>query len=67
MAEYIVDSSDVDMYGEPVYGERIVRCRDCKYANWRMGECKRHEIYDPPDLPPNGFCAWGEPKEGAND
>lgn len=45
-------------------GEEIVRCRDCKRATIDQGDhdyreplwCSLHRM----DVPPDGFCAWGE-------
>lgn len=64
MAEYIVEA-DCE-YSDELHQviERIVRCKDCKFASPRvfrndtMHECYRlvHEF----NVEPNGFCAWGE-------
>ena len=49
--------------------ERVVRCRDCKHGMGGGGLCALfafplgdgHII--PADVEPDGFCAWGEPRE----
>lgn len=47
--------------------ERIVRCRDCKHADWYgaagvgMFRCAAHGWSGDNS---DGFCAWGERKEG---
>lgn len=62
----------------PVH-ERIVRCRDCKYArimrplDWRTGKpstvieewyCQWHSNAEgASDIEPDGFCAWACRKE----
>lgn len=79
MAEYVVDLNGVEtkeavtgddrfmaLWGLPVH-ERITRCHDCKhsfeegsgylYCGRRPGHCF--------ETGPNGFCAWGVPKEDA--
>ena len=42
----------------------IVRCRDCKHANFDCSVCYREgEIGDDlyyPEITPDGFCSWGE-------
>ena len=50
--------------------ERIVRCRDCRYATDEGYGCKHFSHYEqgasyrwedvPADVEPDGFCAWGE-------
>lgn len=58
--------------------ERIVRCRDCKYAvEHRSKSILGAELVtsicsgpiqgaysEGADVGPDGFCAWGEPREG---
>lgn len=46
--------------------ERIVRCWDCKFSTsmgfqceWFHGDYLTHA-----QVVPEGFCAWGEPREG---
>ena len=46
--------------------ERVVRCRDCKFSTsmgyqceWFHGDYLTHA-----QVVPEGFCAWGEPREG---
>lgn len=54
--------------------ERIVRCRDCKYANEDGDECVYFAAWEPlpggdefrdvyVDVEPNGFCAWAERRQ----
>lgn len=50
--------------------ERVVRCRDCAYAQNGWTSClywshKESAWSRPvmPDVVPDGFCAWGEPRE----
>ena len=43
--------------------ERIVRCRDCRRSFEERGELWCRGIVGPP-IEPEGFCAWGEPREG---
>lgn len=49
--------------------ERIVRCRDCKYAEGDTRCTRFHEAdqygygHYPADICPDGFCAWGEERE----
>ena len=48
--------------------EEIVRCRDCMYITVDQSEhdfrepvwCNFHRM----DVKPDGFCAWGERKDG---
>lgn len=50
--------------------ERIVRCRDCEHGMGDGGLCELfafplgdgHII--PADVEPDGFCAWGEGRNG---
>ena len=58
--------------------ERIVRCRDCKHAmEHRSKSILGSELVtlicsgliqgaysEGADVDPDGFCAWGEPREG---
>lgn len=56
--------------------EEIVRCRDCKHyyeaenyhpnGNYVMRCCKYFDAYND-EVEPDGFCAWGERKEGGDD
>ena len=61
-------------------GEPIVRCKDCRFFEPEFVYEERHEeihcsefMHEPPGcvrfktsgVVPNGFCAWGEPKEDA--
>lgn len=75
MAEYVVYDARDGMYGAKAvsdgelrweYRERVIRCRDCSWMVDAMGvyECQRFSgEYHSCD--PNGFCAWGEPREDA--
>ena len=69
MSEYIYGTDEHE--GHWLTGEEIVRCRDCKHY-------REHEfvlITDVSDVclfwaegvkvAPDGFCAWGERREGA--
>jgi hypothetical protein len=70
MAEYVLD-----FYAEHdgVKCERIVRCRDCRYATDEGYGCKHFSHYEqgasyrwedvPADVEPDGFCRWGERRE----
>ena len=66
MSEYIItcDEETASWIGNDVDSMRpLVRCRDCAYnAKDTDGICYRfdHEHFNQPD----GFCAWGERKEG---
>ena len=50
--------------------ERVVRCRDCE-RSWNDGRtCSFFSDFDdghiiPASVYPDGFCAWGEPREEA--
>lgn len=47
--------------------ERVVRCRDCKHAHQSPladSEKLMCERFDEVFVSPDGFCAWGEPREG---
>ena len=65
MAEYIgwKDPIGDGLYNMGVTDERIVRCRDCKYAAVDHSD---HEYRDPlfcmlhdTDVRPENFCSWG--------
>ena len=45
--------------------ERIVRCRDCKFSTSMGYQCEWfHDDYlTHAQVVPEGFCAWGEPRE----
>ena len=53
--------------------EQIVRCKDCKYLD-RKDYTKTHKIpitgswcnWFADTCEPDGFCAWGERKEGGD-
>ena len=65
MSEYIVTQDWIK--GDEV-GEPIVRCRDCryfdKYPHDEITVCYRFDNEEP-IVEPDGFCAWGERREGA--
>lgn len=50
-------------FGYPIT-EQIVRCRDCRYYSHYQDLCERLKpgmlVLEPDD----GFCAWGERKDG---
>lgn len=77
MAEYVCELTDDypdvpfgsdDYSGTVERGERIVRCRDCKHAitSYRDGlpRCAGPLVMEATLVSPDGFCAWGEPREG---
>ena len=49
--------------------ERVVRCRDCKYAEGDTRCTRFHEAdqdgygHYPANICPDGFCAWGEERD----
>lgn len=54
---------------------QVVRCRDCKHSLLFGTECRHFAAYEPIaggdeyeemtySVKPDGFCAWGEYKEG---
>ena len=74
MAEYVCelipDDSNVpydsdDYSGECIRRERVVRCRDCEHwrrpSNRERSRCTGAMAFVEPT--PDGFCAWGEPRE----
>ena len=78
MSEYIVDMGDISAAPFSVLAtfskvskhaavrEQIVRCKDCKlFRKLESGKglCRRGSIISN-DLDGNGFCSWGEPKDG---
>ena len=74
MAEYVYGPRVESRHGGIVWRvtpcaerrERVVRCRDCAMYDAEDGMCVR----DPEHTGrgwyarPDGFCAWGEPREG---
>lgn len=72
MAEYVVEEPSDHSASWRVH-ERIVRCRDCRYATDEGYGCKHFSHYEqgasyrwedaPADVEPDGFCKWGERKE----
>lgn len=64
MTERIVGTDEHE--GHWYTGEEIVRCRDCKFRC--LNECTRIDEGFKDywfAIEPNGFCAWGERKEGS--
>lgn len=48
---------------------RVVRCRDCVFTEEEGRFCnfftdESGEISIPASVEPDGFCAWGKPREG---
>ena len=78
MAEYVCTTyysePDGKWYPHAYSGvhELVVRCRDCEHAYQRGGGiyCSlflrwgRNDNPVPLPVEPDGFCAWGEPREG---
>lgn len=78
MAEYIVDATGyIEEYeianGAEWAKEEVVRCRDCKHSN-PLSNFHKHlgcyndflNSYEAIPVCDDGFCAWGERKEGGN-
>ena len=76
MAEYIYGEQVIESHkvGGVTYGtvkplgerrERVVRCRGCKHwrrpSNRERSRCTGAMAFVEPT--PDGFCAWGEPRE----
>jgi hypothetical protein len=82
--EYIVPATGprIPHCSEPVIcgplGERVIRCRDCRFFEPEFVYEERHEevhcsefLKEPPGcgrfktsgVVPNGFCMWAEPRE----
>ena len=65
MVEYIFALNDD--HGLEARRERIVRCRDCKHAimSYQDGHprCSGPMVTEATLVDPDGFCAWGEPRE----
>lgn len=71
-----IDTGEVVRYPSAIR-ERVVRCRDCKYAmEHRSKSILGTELVtltcsgpiqgaysEGADVEPDGFCAWGEPRE----
>lgn len=81
MSEYIVEEPNEHGASWRVH-ERIVRCRDCKHAQVRhplnpitgipagIEDWRCDYFWNADELPevePDGFCAWGERRELADD
>ena len=69
MSEYICNTEDkCGMCEAYRTAEPIVRCRDCryfdKYPHDEITVCYRFDNEEP-IVEPDGFCAWGERREGA--
>lgn len=68
MAEYIVRAKHEQDDELHSFVERIVRCMVCRHRGTIWLHSRRHSIkwreMDCRDCEPDGFCAWGEPKEG---
>lgn len=76
MTEYVVEYKDEGTYATCAK-ERITRCRDCKHAmEHRSKSILGTELVtltcsgpiqgaysEGADVEPDGFCAWGEPRE----
>ena len=64
MSEFIIEC-EYDFDNGWIPGEQreeIVRCRDCRFSLAHGNGCGRNQdIYD---AEPDGFCKWGERKEG---
>lgn len=66
MSEYIVGTDDHE--GHWLTGEKIVRCRDCKY---HVGNDTMFSFYngtcdwwaESPKVDPDGFCKWGKRRD----
>ena len=72
MSEHIYEDSGMDheRYHIIPFGsmrEEIVRCKDCKHFNKLS---RKHKAYacrlTCMDVPPYGFCAWGERRTNDN-
>lgn len=77
VGEFVVEcfTADGETYphvGSQAVGERVVRCRDCKYATPDTSGRKRYKGYLWCDkltegigfsVAPSDFCAWGVRKE----
>lgn len=74
MSEYIYGTDGHE--GHWLTGEEIVRCRDCKHwATWDMSAMYQNHEHDHHacfkfidgwrmETDANGFCAWGERRDG---
>lgn len=66
MTEYIIrppERVDSSLSLWPIIVGEIVRCRDCKHYHPEMYNNINCEWFMS-DVEPEGFCAWGERKEG---
>ncbi|MDM8162434.1 hypothetical protein [Collinsella intestinalis] len=76
MAEYVCELTDDypdvpfgsdDYSGTVERRERIVRCRDCRYAEpmpLSFSDLLICAYLDDMSVEPEGFCAWGEKRNG---
>lgn len=76
MAEYVCELTDDypdvpfgsdDYSGTVERRERIVRCRDCRYAEpmpLSFSDLLICAYLDDMSVEPEGFCAWGEERNG---
>ena len=76
MAEYVCELTDDypdvpfgsdDYSGTVERRERIVRCRDCRYAEpmpLSFSDLLICAHLDDMSVEPEGFCAWGEERNG---
>jgi len=60
MAEYIQGTDGHE--GHWLTGEEIVRCRDCKFYEWRE-HLMRSYCHGEYPTEPDGFCKWGKRRE----
>ena len=55
------------IHTEYLPNERVVRCRDCEHAitSYRDGlpRCAGPLVMEATLVSPDGFCAWGKPRE----
>lgn len=81
VGEFVVEcfTADGETYphvGSQAVGERVVRCRDCRFADETCDgmfdchgplTCEWDDYNDQPmrnPVPPSAYCAWGELREG---
>ena len=65
MSEYIIRIDNPITF--PYLHQEIVRCRDCRHSSREYKDylyCYRMGAYKEFFVEPDGFCAWGERKEG---
>lgn len=68
MSEYIIKLADNDAPSMTT-AEEIVRCRDCERYVRANPATGWNDVCDATDskVQPDGYCAWGERKEGGDD